>query len=153
MKTSQKVDNIAVIVGTILGLVFFSMASLAFQNLDVKCPSFTIRNGWVLIQVLGACMAMGGISFFFCTLRENKCYDGDINRAIEVYFVLFGILGLIMLGICIVMILEYSKLRTLSDCDNKNKMGKKSVIFISAISGLIVIFSIAFFVKVRMEEK
>lgn len=169
MSNVQKIDAISIIIMSLIGIVFFSLATQAFQNLDADCPSSMIRNGFALIQALGACMAVVGCCYFIC-LRATKggCYKGVDNiRTGEVSIAIFGFFFFVLLGICAGILKEYSKLSDteLLGCENKvldNKTGKyyisdnrttkKMAIGITIICGLGFIFCIGFFIKLRLEE-
>lgn len=156
MDRQQKIDNIAILVMTILGVIFFAVATTAFKNIDVECPSKTIRNGWTVILTLGACMVVSGISFFACTLFSGAdCYHHSTSiRTLDVYFGFFLILGLFMVGMCSAMLDKYNKLSStdLKSCDDGTS-NKKKAIMILVFSLLIVLFSSGILVKIHLSDK
>lgn len=156
MSSLQKIDSIAIIIMSILGAVFFLMASFVFKNLDANCPSSALRNGWAFIQALGACMLVAGVSYFVCVLFGGNCYSSaDSVRTIEVYFGIFAFFCLLIVGLCGGMLKEYSNLSPTdkNNCDDGKNTTKRSIMFVTVISGLGLLGSIGFFIKVHFEEK
>lgn len=154
MITLQKLDNIAVIFMIILGIIFFILSVSVFKTLDNNCISKAVKTGWIFIQVFGVSMVMLGISFFICTLRSSaSCYSGvSDTRSAEFYFATFGILALVIFGMSISIVAEYDKLSSDDKdiCDPKGNM-KQIGSFIAGISGLVILVSVGFFVKIHME--
>lgn len=155
MVNLQKSDTIAVIIMTIIGLIFFVMSMSVFKNLDASCPSSVIRDGWAIIQTLGACMIAAGISYFICVLFGGKCYTNiDTVRTSEVYIGIFGVFSLIIVGLCAIMLKEYESLSSTDkqNCDDNTNTTKKLTIFVTIMSGIGIIFSGSMLVKLHLEE-
>jgi len=152
MVNLQKLDTIAVIFMTIIGLIFFIMSISVFQNLDINCSSPMLRDGWAFIQALGASMIAAGISYFLCNWK-GQCYgDSDNSRTHLVYFCIFGVFFLIIIGICAGMINEYQNLSSKKDCDDNNNTTKNSTIFVTIMSGICLIFCISIIIKTYIEH-
>lgn len=155
MASLQKTDTISIIIASIIGITFFGLSLSVFKNLDANCPSSIIRNGWALIQAIGACMVAAGVSYFICVLFGGRCYENvDYVRTSEIYIAIFGFFFLVVLGICASMLKDYKDLKESEkdNCDDKSNTTQKSTIFITIISGLGLIFSIGYFIKLRLEE-
>ena len=137
MLYQQKVDSIAIFVMGILGMVFVLFSTGAFKNLEADCPSATFRNSWTAIQVIGFCMVVACIGFFLCTLR-GSCYDANITRAADIYFIVFGLFSMFLVGICSASLKAYDSLsdKEKKDCDsgNTNKNYMVVIIALSVIS-------------------
>jgi len=155
MLRQQKIDNMAVIGISLLGLIFFIVACVAFKNIDVSCPSSIIRDGWTVILVLGACMLVAGISFFGCTLMSgDKCYkDSTSIRTLDTYFGIFILFGSFIIGICSAMLNKYSKMSAtdLANCDN-GTTNKNYTIMILVFAILIVLFSGGVLARLHIED-
>lgn len=155
MVNLQKSDTIAVIIMTIVGLIFFIMSISVFKNLDANCPSSALRDGWALIQALGACMVAAGASYFACVLFGGKCYTNSEDiRTSEVYIGIFGVFSLVIVGMCAVMVKDYQNLPPADkkNCDDKSATTKKLTMFVLVLSILGTIFSGSMLVKLHLEE-
>ena len=156
MANLQKSDTIAVIGMTIVGLIFFLMSLSVFKNLDADCPSSMLRDGWALIQALGACMVAAGVSYFICVLFGSNCYSQvETVRTGEVYFGIFGVFSLIIVGICAGMLKEYADItdKDKAACDDNNSSTKRLTMFVTIMSAMGVIFSAGYLIKLHFEEK
>lgn len=153
----QTFDNIAVLAIIALGFIFFILASFAFKSIDSPCPRGIIRNGWTVIQVIGACMVTAGISFFICTLFGGKCYSNIRNvRTAEIYFGGFLVFGLVTLGMASSMINEYKEIGEKPEdkyCDNANKTNKKYLNVIIVLCSIMVVFSIGMLIWLKKTKK
>jgi hypothetical protein len=156
MLNLQKTDTIAVIIMTIIGVMFFIMSISVFKNLDASCPSSMLRDGWALIQALGACMVAAGVSYFVCVLFGGNCYsEMDNVRTSEVYLGIFGVFCLIIAGLCAGMIKEYGDLsaKDKSNCDDDSNTTKRLTMFVTVVSGLGVLISAGMLIKLHFDEK
>lgn len=155
MVNLQKLDSVAVIIMIIIGLIFFFLSMSVFKNLDASCPSSTIRNGWSLIQTLGACMSVAGIAYFVCT-NSGDCYtDNQASRTIEVYLLIFGVFSLIMIGMCSAILKEYQGLseQDKQNCEDKSKTTQRSTMFVLIMSALGLIFTGGIFIKIYLQNR
>ena len=154
MTNLQKSDTISVIGMTIVGLIFFLLSLSVFKNLDAGCPSSMLRDGWALIQALGACMAAAGISYFLCVLFGSDCYSKeDTIHTGEVYFGIFGVFCFIIVALCAGMLKEYGNLsaKDKGDCDDNSNTTKRLTMFVTIMSSMGVIFSLGYFIKLHFE--
>ena len=155
MVNLQKLDTIAVICMSILGLVFFIMSISVFKNLDASCPSSMLRDGWALIQALGACMITAGIAYFACAIVGGKCYtEIETTRTTEVYLGIFGVFSLVIVGLCAGMLKQYGDLSDddKNECDDDSNTTKRLTTFVTIMASLGVVFTVSMLIKTHLEE-
>jgi len=155
MANLQKMDTIAVIVMTAIGLIFFIMSMSVFKNLDANCPSSMLRNSWAIIQALGACMVAAGIAYFGCVLFGGNCYSNlDSVRTVEVYISIFGVFSLIIVGLCIGMLKQYGGLsaQDKKNCDDNSNTTKRLTTFVTVLSSIGILLAGGMLVKLHIEE-
>lgn len=156
MLTLQKLDTIAVSIMIIIGLIFFGMSISVFKNLDSTCPSSTLRDGWALIQALGACMVVAGISYFICVAFGEGCYKKvELVRTSEGYIGIFAVFFLIIIGVCSAMLKEYSTISPadIQNCDDSSHTTKRTTIIVTVVSGVGLLLSIGSLFKTYLNQR
>jgi hypothetical protein len=156
MSVAKKLDSIAIGIASITGLIFFSTSATVFKNLDGSCSSGTVRNGWAIIQALGACMLVAGIAYFVCAIFGGKCYsDSGSVKTGETYVGIMIVFSLLTCGLAISMLVEYNKLSTdeQNECDDGSKTVKKMTILILVLSIIGIIISGSILVKLNFDAK
>lgn len=157
MPKLPKVDSIGgLMLLSLIGLIFFIVSTRVFQNLQSSCPSSILRDGWSLIQALGAGLFALGISYFLCAIN-GSCYEGGDNNSdsntAEVYMAFFSILFLVILIMCIAMLVQYSKLtdQEKSNCDSSNTT-KNMTIMVTVMSGFGLLASSGLLIHLNSSE-
>ena len=128
MVNLQKLDTIAVICMSILGLVFFIMSISVFKNLDASCPSSMLRDG---------------------------CYtEIETTRTTEVYLGIFGVFSLVIVGLCAGMLKQYGDLSDddKNECDDDSNTTKRLTTFVTIMASLGVVFTVSMLIKTHLEE-
>jgi len=156
----QKFDNIAIAGASILGIILFIISVTAIKNVDVACSSSIIRNGWVVIMTLGACMLAGGVSFFMCTWGKGQCYGNTASgnttdvRTMDFYFIAYMVIGLFLIGLTGAMINRYNDLSSEEKkfCDD-SEQNKKYVIMVLVIAVLVVVGCIGSIIAINSDKK
>ena len=126
--TNKYLDGMAVAIVVFFGIMFFGMSISVFKNLDANCPSSTLRDGWAVIQALGALMITAGIYYFICVVFYDCYRNSDSIRTSEIYFVIFGIFFGIMAIICGSMLKKYKDLQDdseIQNCDDNSGTTKR----------------------------
>jgi peptidoglycan biosynthesis protein MviN/MurJ (putative lipid II flippase) len=132
------------------------MSISVFKNLDASCPSSTLRDGWALIQALGACMVAAGASYFICVMINRNCYSQvETVRTGEVYFGIFGVFSLVIVGICASMLKEYGDIsdKDKANCDDTKNTTKRLTMFVTIMSSMGVLFTGGYLIKLHFDEK
>jgi uncharacterized membrane protein HdeD (DUF308 family) len=124
---NKYLDGMAVAIVVFFGIMFFGMSMSVFKNLDANCPSSSLRDGWAVIQALGALMITAGIYYFYCVVFNNCYKNSDSIRTSEVYFGIFGLFFGIMAGICGSMLKNYKDLQDSNkqNCDDNSGTTKR----------------------------
>ena len=156
MSVAKKLDSIAIGIASLTGLIFFSTSATVFKNLDGSCSSGTVRNGWAIIQALGACMLIAGIAYFICTIFGGKCYsESGASQTGETYVGIMIVFSLFTCGLAITMLVEYNKLSSdeQTECDDGSKTVKKMTVLILILSIIGIITSGSILAKLNIDTK
>jgi membrane-anchored glycerophosphoryl diester phosphodiesterase (GDPDase) len=99
-------------------------------------------------------MVAAGLSYFLCVLSGKNCYSqADAVRTGEVYFGIFFVFSLIILGMCAGMLKEYGDISAAdkSNCDDNKDTTKRLTMFVTVMSALGMIFAGGMLVKIHFE--
>ena len=121
----------------IIGFSFFVMAVSAFEKLRITSAPSTIKNGWLTILVISACVATAGFSFFICSIN-GKC---DTLKNTGSFAYVFLCLGVVLIGMCSSMISTYNSSKPTYEAPDSNNLTYVYIILV--VSAIIVLGCLA----------
>jgi len=124
----MQIQNIVLIFICLLGITFFGMGISVSNKLKDDCPSSMIKNGWILIQTLGACMIASVFSFWLCIFRKG-CEDIDHTNTSLVSLGSLFLINVCIIGVSIGILVEIGKTKNYSTlCDSSDTVKSSSIV-------------------------
>lgn len=124
-----------------IGGTLFVISAMAFNRMT-SCSSAQIRNSWVILMVLGACVLTASLGLLMC--QTGPCSNDQNTRTIVSFI---GILGCLSVATLVLSSIMYSNYKKVSDCESNpssrwNQEASKIIMISSAVLSGVCMFSV-----------
>lgn len=143
----KSTDTRFMILYTIVGIIGFTISTLAHYNIPKLCDSNTIRDGLTVVSIISAILTTLGIAYIICNYgffsAGHDCYHNKRNEETEKVYMTIGLfISVSMMALLLTMGITLNKSNLCQGTKEDADKGKKLTFYIWSLFILFTICSV-----------